>query len=230
MIPASHAGFFESRIHETHKVLGLRLRPLCLLDIVALEAIGSPFVFAGSNGATGVDLAKAVSILSKPHAPGRNINANIAQPDKSVFLRLHLFNFFGGLGTELKKLEAYFGDHFTAAEVWRETGGGSGEKSGSHWTQSYAAFLSRETSMTQDEIWLGSIGHVLWLSATVEEQISNATVSNELVKQYDANADKEREAHAALKTKEIAILEAELTSGAITQERFARLNQLKGKP
>lgn len=216
--------FYESRIHRTnHRVLGYRLRPLCLLDIVALEAIGSPFM-RGTAGATGVDLGLAARLLSRPTGQNLSVDPNILRPSKSLFLRLHLYD----LVTELKKFEAYLADYFTPVSLWRNDGSGSSTPLGCPWAQSLATFLSRETSMSQREIWASPIGHILWQAAALEEQISDSRIKTEHDETLEADAENCAAELATLKAKEIASLEDQLTAGTISADGLGRLNQLKG--
>lgn len=215
--------FYESRIHRGHKVLGFRLRPLCLLDLVALEAIGSPFA-AGGRVPTGADLATAVRLLSRPHRDDLSIDADALKPSRLLRMRLRLAD----VTIELRKFNAYLDDHFTPVATWRERGeGGRGNPLGSPWIQTLATFVSRETSMTQREIWTGPIGHVLWLAASVEEQMSDARVSSDADTPFETAADEAENDFAALKQKEIEALTAQLTAGTISDVGRARLERLQ---
>jgi hypothetical protein len=218
---------FESRVHScrSHRVLGKKLHPLCLLDILALESIGSP-IFAGQP-VTPYDLARAVKLLSRKHRD-LSVDASFTIPSTLDLLRLRFCSF----EDELQKFNDFAADYLTSAEMRRDTSGSKTEPLGSHWIQTLAAFLLRETNLTQREIWLDPIGQILLTSYAVEEQVSQSRIMTEEAAKKHQAAEDAAPAFEATKAKEIQTLYRKLADSTVTAQDRAqyqrRLEKLTG--
>ncbi len=216
--------FLESRVCARHRVYGYKLRPLCLLDLVALEAAGSP-VFA-SGEIRPADLVLAARMLSRPHRSDLCIDADCLAPHRLTIARACLLSF----NRALQSFRAYVADHLTSVEMWRDAGG-SDKPFGAHWAQALATYVSRETHMTQREIWAGPIGHVLWMAAACEEQTSTSRVRTEADQAAIDSAHESAAQIEGLKQVEIEHLRSELLTASSESERgriTARLAKLTG--
>ena len=131
--------FLDSRLHARHVVLGRELHPLCLLDILALEMVGSPFLNSGVVKAH--DVAIAVHILSTPHQRMLYITPDAAKPGFWLKAKAAIAGARGVLWRDVKKIEAYIRDHSASADVLRENIE-SATPLGAHWTQTLSNNLS----------------------------------------------------------------------------------------
>lgn len=208
--------FYESRIHTEHAVLGRKLRPLCLLDLLALEAIESPFVRGGHVRAH--DVAIAVNLLSKPIQKNLSIDADFTAPGFFLKIRAGVSEIFGTLSHDVKKLEDYVGDYMSAAEMWRPNTSGDSTPLGAHWIQTLAAFLLRETNLTQTEIWTHPVGQILWIVAAVEEQTTQSRVKTADDDEAEKIAECESAAIEELRKIEIKTLKEKIANGATGDE------------
>ena len=204
--------FYESRIHTTHAVLGKTLRPLCLLDLLALEAIESPFVRGGTVRAH--DVAITVNLLSRPIRKNLSIDSGFTAPGFYLKVAAGFSEITGRLEKDVKKLEAYVSDYMSAAEMWRPNTAGDATPLGAHWIQTLVAFLLRETNLTQTEIWTHPVGQILWIVAAVEEQTTQSRVKTSTEDAAEKTAEIESAAMEELKKIEIKTLQESIANGA----------------
>lgn len=221
--------FFDSRLHTTHKVLGKTLRPFCLLDMLALEAVESPFVVGGS--ATIADVAVAVNLLSNPINENLSVDIGFANPGffirlralvipsiydakislKRLFSKTHA-GFRSGLEREVKNLEAYFADYVVAAEMWHQDGSDA-TPLGAHWIQTIVSYMLRETNLTQTEIWTHPVGQIRWTMAAVEEQTTSSRIKTEHDVDAELLAEEQSKDLERVKETEIRMIREKISNG-----------------
>lgn len=161
--------FLEAWVNRRdHRVLGRRLHPLCFLDLLALEAVGSPFI-DNSAEATPGDFAIAVQILSRPHR-ALEIDATAPRPGLALALRLRWCD----LARENAALQAYFDDYFTALEMWRpET---TGKRCQAPWILGVVTFLLQHSRLDEWRVWTAPVGQMLCYANAIEEQAGESQV------------------------------------------------------
>lgn len=219
--------FFESRIHTNHKVFGRKLRALCLLDILALEAIDSPFVRGGNVSPE--DVAVAVNLLSRPVKRDLSIDVEFANPGFLLKLAAVTCS-VGKLQREVAKLEAYISDYMTSPELWRCQSGDT-TPLGAPWIQTLITFLLRETNLSQTEIWTQPVGAVLWIAATLEEQLTQSRIKTQNDIESEKSAAAESVEIEKLKSIEIKMLQDAIAnglSGEDLEKTRRRLSKLLG--
>lgn len=166
---ASDPRFLEAWVNRCdHRVLGHNLHPLCLLDLLTLDALDSPFVAEGAQ-ATSADFLLAVLILSRPHS-GIRVNPVLPGPTLRDRLRLR----FCDLARENAALQAYFDDYYSTLEMWRPNS--DGKRCQSPWILGVVTFLLSHTTLTEERIWTAPIGQVLCYANSLEEQLSDSQV------------------------------------------------------
>ncbi len=213
--------FYESRIHAQHVVYGYQLRDLCLLDLVAFEAVCSPIV-RDYRQISAVDLALAARLLSKPHRRDCKVDATSMRASEDFVSRLASFD----PKEQLARFEAYWVRQYTQPLVDRGIGA-SGEPLGSHWAQTLAAFLSRETNLAQYEIWAGPIGQIMMLTAAIEEQLTSARVQSD--REHEADMQAEATDHSVQQAKHAAIVSLQellLSAESDTERNRIRISSL----
>jgi len=158
--------FLEAWVNRTdHRVFGRRLHPLCLLDLVALEAVDSPFLRENA-AASRYDFWQAAEILSRPIVT-LEIEARIRPPNWLERFSLYRVD----LTAENTKLRAYFDDYWSTFEMWRAEGDLS--RCNAPWALSQATFLLAHTNLSEWRVWTAPIGQVLCYAAALEEQLSD---------------------------------------------------------
>lgn len=207
--------YFEGRVHRyDHRVYGYQLRPLCLLDLVALEAAGSP-IGSDPTQITALSLALAARMLSKPHRDDLCIDAAWVDVDDDIAKRLTTYNG----PDELKKWFDFWVDHYTPIEVLRPQADDDSKPLGAHWTANIAAFLHTQTNATEREIWTAPIGRIFALHSATVEMISDSRVRTEEDDQRAAVNAQEAEANAKAKLLYIEQLKQQLASATDDTER-----------
>ena len=143
--------FYEAFINCEHKVLGRRLKPLCLRHCLYLEAIGSPIMRIVNGEEVAIsrkDLELAVIICSAD----RDIIAAMKRPNFG--LRFHRFN--RGLTAFL----GYLTDFLSLPDMWDSSGG---ERAiNAPWILSRATLLLSKTNLTLGEIWDMPLGELFF--------------------------------------------------------------------
>jgi hypothetical protein len=166
---ASDPRFLEAWVNRCdHRVLGHRLHPLCLLDMLTLDAIDSPFIADGAV-ANESDFLLAVLLLSRPHK-SLEVNADLPVPTLRDRLRLR----FCDMARENAALKAYFDDYYSTLEMWRPDTGD--KKCQAPWILGTAAFLLSQTNLSEWRIWTAPIGQMLCYANSLEEQLGGSQV------------------------------------------------------
>lgn len=161
--------FLEAWVNRRdHRVLGRRLHPLSFLDLLALDAAGSPFMQPGAH-ATIADFALVVELLSRPHV-SLDIDPDLPEPSLGLRFRLR----FCDLQKENAALQAYFDDYFCTLEMWRPEQ--DGKRCQAPWILATAAFLLAHTRLDEWRIWTGPVGQMLCYANAIEEQVGASQV------------------------------------------------------
>lgn len=188
--------FLEALVSGKHKIFGRELLPLCLSHLVALEAVNSPLVDEeGEMDAGPEDLALAIYLLSRPHRP----DCLISPPPSRIPFRLKR-----GLQKAKQeqleevnlRLKAYLDDHLVGVEMFLPEG--DGKRLGAPFAISLVGFLNQHTNLTHFEQWTLPVGYLIWLQASIQEQISEAEVMGDeddaLIERAKAREAKRKEA------------------------------------
>lgn len=177
------ANFLESWVNsDDHQVLGHRLHPFCLYDILSLELVDSPFLRgAGGVSYTPLDLILAARICSHSFESNvRFLRTNGLR--KRLYVWRDLRKCRGHFVRECQHFVDYIDDYWAPPEVF--TSEDSGEIK-SPWVLAYAAKLMTSTSMGEAAIMTMPIGKVLWFSATMGELAGSDA---EIVSEEEAEA------------------------------------------
>lgn len=164
--------FYEAWLHRTrgHVVLGRRLHPFCLDDVVKLSFLESPFLaLKDHKNVTVEQLMLAVLTCSTTIDDFDSVTGADGIFSRFFRRRWEKKCFKSDLSVELGKFVTYIADYYSAPVAWSSEGGTA---LGAPWALSVAANLTRNTAMTQKEIWTGPLGRNLWISGAITEQLS----------------------------------------------------------
>lgn len=161
--------FLEAWTHRSggHTVLGRKLHPLCALDLLALEAVNSPFLHDGAQCEVG-DLILAVWILSNAHDPDLQVgNLELTAEGQAwvdgLIDRLEL-------ARDCAAVQAHMRDYFSAPEMMRDITSGSLNALGAPWMLGIVVTVCGKMHIPLAQAWTMPIGNLLWYRCTIEEQ------------------------------------------------------------
>lgn len=158
--------FLEAMFPGHHTVLGRKLNPFCLWHVVALEAIQSPFIL--DKPPTFIDLFLAVKICSSEN---KDVLSLIKITPLSR-LKITIDSMVFWFNQELAKFRHYLESHLVYPQLWFPP---TGKRLKAPWPMINLVLILRHTSLHPDEIWDMPLGEVLWLSASIAEQIGAET-------------------------------------------------------
>lgn len=174
--------FYQAHVHSgPHYVLGRKLHPLCLQDILRFMLVGSPYgrVQDNSGGSFPVTLGElriAVSICSTPleEYVRATSNRHLVPVLKNLWWKRQTEKL--NLDLEVAKFDAYFNDYFSTPELWETTGESSAI--GAPWPLAIAASLMSKTAMARNEVWTMPVGEAIWLNASILEQAGATEIAS----------------------------------------------------
>lgn len=162
--------FLEAWVNRAgHRVFGRKLHPLCFLDMLALEAVESPFLPGSLADPKEADFHLAIHLLSQP-IRSLEISDRIAELPwwrRFVYARYDL-------GKANAQLQSYFNDYFTTLEMWRADD--VGKSCQAPWILSQVTFLLQHTNLSERDIWTRPIGQMMCYASALEEQLSSSQV------------------------------------------------------
>lgn len=176
--------YLESVINRDgqHVVLGRRLHPYCLNDILLLTADNNPIV-CGEGSPDWGHLVVAVLVCSTPAA--EFISPRLGGVWRWLYVVWLTWRYKRHLAREAAKFAAYVDDYFQPPEFWTSD---EGRTSRAPWILSVAAFIEDHSNMTEAEIMTAPAGKMLWKSAALAEHQGSET---EIVSETDQQAMKE---------------------------------------
>lgn len=160
--------FHEAFVHAPggHCVLGRKLHPFCALDVVALEAVDSPFLKPGSS-AEAPDLLLAVWILSHDHPKSCSIeNLELGDAGREW---IESVKDTIDMPTDCARLEAYLKDYFAIPEMMRELEDDPLTPLGCPAILSNVIQVSKNLHVPLYEAWTMDIGKLMWYGCALEE-------------------------------------------------------------
>jgi hypothetical protein len=169
--------FLESFINREHVVLGRKLHPFCLYDVLKLYLANSPFLGSESAETISVrreDLVLAVIICSTPFdsfVEATRVSFGLKRIAREFWLRRCRKM---PLQLEVDKFLAYMRDFYAPPVMWTDRD--SVSKIGAPWPLACAVNLLRNTNLPKTEIWTMPLGEAIWYSAAVNEQIGPAQI------------------------------------------------------
>jgi hypothetical protein len=172
---ASDPRFLEAWVNRIdHRVLGHRLHPLCLLDLLTLDALNSPFV--GENPQfTTADFLIAALVCSRP-IQTLEVNPEIPAPSLRDRLRLR----FCDIRQENEALKAYFDDYWSSLEMWQtRNDDGAKPPCNAPWILGHVTFLLNHTNLSEWRIWTAPVGQILCYANSLEEQLGGRSIVSE---------------------------------------------------
>jgi hypothetical protein len=189
------AKFFENYVNITHCLLGYTLKPFCLLHLLWLENIGSPF-FNTSEKLTFADLEIAVLICSSSSS-----EEIFSKLNAKGWLRTLRKRFWHARNERLDLREAVlrfvaYQDDYTSLPDYGETEKAENRAEALPSFLVQAAALIKETGWTQEAVFALPLGQIIWLNAAFAYLATGKT---------SVISDKEQAATVAL---------AELTKGS----------------
>jgi hypothetical protein len=173
--------FTEAWVHAPggHTVLGRALHPLCALDLLQLEVIGSPFLLDGGR-IEAADLILAVWILSNPH-PADGSLGNLEPPADWVQSLAGTVD----LKAECDRLVKYIEDYYSLPEIMRDVADNPMTPYGCPWMLGKVVTVARHLHVPLREAWTMPIGPLIWYCAALEEM----TIEGSRVVGPDLRAD-----------------------------------------
>jgi len=158
--------FLENFVNINHKVLGITLEPFCLLHLLFLNQIRSPFVDAEAQGGNLEDLEKAVLVCSSKSfdeitqkLAGRH--GGVLNRFKWLFWRKWNRRFGLDLNSEVLKLLSYCSD-YTSMPIFADGKGGASPFSAE---MLYIGALIKETGWDLDSVLAMPLGQVVWINS-----------------------------------------------------------------
>lgn len=160
--------FSEAWIHAPggHRVLGRQLHPLCALDLLALEAINSPFLVDGAR-AEASDLVLAIWILSNDHP--RDCTVGRLELDAAGKVWLESIAQPIDLASECPKVVIYFEDYWSLPEMMRTIADNPLTPYGAPWMLRHVETVCRRLHVPLYEAWTMGIGQLIWHCCSIEE-------------------------------------------------------------
>lgn len=159
--------YLETLVNEDgHTVLGRRLHPFCLYDIVLLE-VDNNAIWADSERITWADLITAVLICNAE--PGKWLS-----PTRGRRWYVRLWRFLWAIwvqrhydiNVEATKFVAYVKDYYTKPSVWKSD---DGKPAKAPWVLSLAVILEDHSNMSHDQIMRAPAGQMMWMHAAIAE-------------------------------------------------------------
>lgn len=147
---------FEAFVNTSHRICGLKMRPLCILHLMWLEQIDSPLRY-DTERITLRDIELAALICSS-----RSHDEILKKLERPPFLYSWI-NQLRKCSVEAPKWHAYLKDYFAVPEFGDN---GSSRVNELPWLQVYLGALMKEFGMPLDEALTVPIGQAVWLNIT----------------------------------------------------------------
>lgn len=163
--------FSEAWCHAAggHTVLGRRLHPLCALDLLALEAVNSPFLVDNESVKVEVaDLLLAIWILSNDHPKDCTI-ANLELNDDGQKWMKAIAGTID-MERDCPVIVSHFKDYWSLPEMMRTIAENPLTPTGSPWMLSRVIMVCRTLHVPLYEAWTMGIGQLIWYCCSIEEQ------------------------------------------------------------
>ena len=179
--------FSEAWVHAPsgHSVLGRLLHPLSALDLLALEAISSPFLMDGEEGGLH-DLCMLVWILSNPHAKDCTISNIEPRAPACVAWLDSVAKGSWSMEEECRRVQVYMSDYYALPEMMRDQSKDPQTPLGCPWMLSTVVSVCRTLHVPLYDAWTMGIGQLMWYRCSIEEMDSDSrVVGPELRKDMD---------------------------------------------
>lgn len=157
--------FFEAWINTEHRLLGRKLRPLCLRHLLFLHAIQSPLVVT-DKPCTLPDLEVAAIVCGSATDAEALTAFNVQKLSAFEKFRLRIWhrqNLRRDVRKEAEAFLAYQDDFLSIPEVY-ETEGGTKTGTGLPWLLMHAAALIQATGWGEGEVFNMPVGKIVWLN------------------------------------------------------------------
>lgn len=179
--------YLEAWTHRPggHTVLGRKLHPLSALDLLALEAVNSPFLYDGAKCELS-HLILAVWILSNPHESDLTVGNLELNAEGQKWLdslsakprwwqrkksRLSI-----DMDRDTKAVVAYMADYYSLPEMYRHSASTPITALGSPWMLSTVVYVASKLHLPLREAWTMGIGQLFWYRCSIEEQETESRV------------------------------------------------------
>jgi hypothetical protein len=157
------AKFFENYVNITHEVLGIKLKPFCLLHLLWLENIESPFFHTSENVSLS-DLEIAALICSSNSSEEILAKLNVKGWVRTLRKRFwHYRNERRALDSEIKRFLAYQDDFACLPNHRRVESDERAEALPTFLVQ--AAAIIKETGWAQETVFALPLGQIIWLNS-----------------------------------------------------------------
>lgn len=167
--------FLEAFTHRPggHVILGRKLHALCALDLLALEAVCSPFLFDGAKCEV-ADLILAVWLLSNP--PADDLQVHHLELDDAG--REWLKSLAGQIDLErdCKAVSDYMADFYSPPEMMRNVATNALTAMGAPWMLGIVVTVCGKLGVSLRDAWLMPIGNLLWYRCSIEEQETESRI------------------------------------------------------
>lgn len=180
--------FLEAFTHRPggHVVLGRALHPLSALDLLALEAVNSPFLYDKAECQV-AHLILAVWILSNPHADDLTVgHLELSEDGKKWLASLE-----GkiDLDRDCKAVVAYMADYYSLPQMFRQVAATPVTALGSPWMLSTVVTVAAKLHLPLREAWTMGIGQLFWYRASIEEHESDARIISPAMREEMSKAE-----------------------------------------
>jgi hypothetical protein len=157
--------YLEAVVNKQHVILGRKLHPYCLYDMLILTIAENPLVTR--SRAIGLpDLRQAVIVCSTPYQRFLEARSPIGK------VPLTWWRFVSRnpkTDEELAKFIAYLEDFSARPTFWEDDGGGGPGGLRAPWILKMAAFIECYSNMREEEVMTAPLGKMFWKSAALAE-------------------------------------------------------------